>query len=798
MQFHAIISGFDFGFTNGDFTPSTIGGVSTWYPWLIIEEKSLEVTTKIDPIENEPEISPLQLGILDVDDLYVRLNNRNGFKTILMSSISLSDTVDDTFSVRDTSGLSASDYIWIGQECIKVSVEDGTTLKISERAAYNTYKQYHQYIADGAAVYIFSFPYKISGRLLTLYCDGIIIYKGIIEPTETYDQGAIWMNVSSYIKVLQKSIFSDTPPEFDFLGFAVSGTSEIPTGGVWNQFEIRVKEGIYYREFCNVELAEKYETRSDLLAAIRTAFVNGFWDGTSWSTDFNGLSISIMNGKTKISFYHNDDNPEDFQVTMDVAEYSMLRLLGFEAGQLQASYEVYNSKTWYTFEAENSPASWGMIIKPGAAYVWSRNMWVDTTLNIGTQIMLKNDDEAWAIIEVTDIDGDDMITFKILDYSEKKYLVFTSETSTVQIVKVARGTLKGVIQDICDDSDGTCPEIYTTTNFDLNSFANLDTNGYSRRTYYLTENDNLFDILQNELKLVNAMLIVNSSGQIAAQKINDTQYITTELDFDIDAKPSLSRVPPLTKITFKTNYNYAKDEYEKPDMIYNLTDKMINTHCYPVSEEVKIKGLRLDRTMILSWLTAKASNRFLFLGSNLYQISFNSPVLYQLGKTYTINSFWIPSVINTAMITSICRSYEKGYNYEALCFLQYNCGLWAPACLVTSFDSDTKIATCADKNIYTNTGETDLDYFDPLAYNGATHVDIYTRNSTTEYSNTVTAVNATAGTLTFSSATVPSVPFLVTLREWTDRATEMEKFAYICDEDDRLILDVDQGYSWGI
>jgi len=799
-RFFMIIGGCATGFTNDNFVPVLSCDQTTWKSVLRLEMSGLKLVETIDPFDNEPTISNVNIEMIDKDHFFNEIfTQKDNFCTLLTSQIDRADGVGNTFTVQDGSTLASSGNLWINNECIGYT-RSGNTITIVKRAKFNSIKQTHETTDDsGNLSYIYDVMPEIIGRIIYLYKkeeDGTetLIFKGKIEPTISWKSGVITLSVSSFISILKNVSLIRKQTQLNLSHYCFIRPEQ---GYIQYQVTDYFEDGTIRRGWVKIA-GLNFESIDQLLYSMSDAEYVDVISGSTFSTPLN---YGFEDGKVKLmhrlqSHCGNKWTNGRFDFNGSGSE-DILKMLGFEDNYVEFTRNSASDTESNKVVATNSPAAWGISY-------FSFGNWLETTIDpeiyIAETVVADNtlifesdnqfEQEGKTLMALNIESFTSNIATLSVESVDGNHCYFSDNNeSSVYLGKVVKGDFWNIIDNVDNLGDSLHPEFYTEADFDINSFKKLPGMTVFAPVWYLYGKVNLLDMMKNICKLSNFVLKISSAGLVEVQNINS--YASDSIEFEFGNDFQIQQIAPLTTIKFvDQNETLIHEEH--------LRSKTLNYHTYPKVDQIKLVGLHNYRWgNIHDWLTTKAMSRFLIFARSLFQISFSVAESLVLGNTYSVSNELIPSFLNKVIITKKTYDISKGYEYEGI-LLGWEQSYYAPSCWVTSYNSGTLTGTCTSINNFSESTDlfNDLTYLDPDFYD-ETELVCIAYDRTHVYTVHVTAIDSATKTIVFKSGdTLPSAPFIVSFPFYDNIIAEMAVYAWICDEDDRKINDDVTGNSW--
>lgn len=772
-----IIAGCPYGFHLGE-TATNLAAINSTLEWkedLLVNE-DLAMTFTLDTNFDSLQISEFSIGIIDSIGYFNSFYSKQPDYCYLLDSIAYGDGVAHAFEVSDTTGLSNGDVIWIGNEAIQINVTDGTHLTIVAREYYNSIKEFHVETADSTFDYVacwFSFI-GFDNRICQLYRDGELIYKGCIAPGVGYNSGVISMNILSLAAILQEPLFLKRDIHPILQGFHLG--MRYP-GDTW-RFTADAGTVISVTFTHNVG---GYATHTDLANGINADYQALMPD------DFNLTIQQTVDGYYMITCY---DDGTSGSHALEIAESSPLRFLGFDAGTHDTPVI-----------AQRQPARYGMLIDEQDVTEYQLDYLQDRNFALYEHFIFTYDED-WYVMRVESLSGSSVYFSVIEKGNNNRYIhMNTDESEGIEYCYYYRGYMKGLLEEMIDAEFLSLYkplEHITDSDIDADSFELLDA-GLPPRLYIIKAGDNIYDWIANEAKFSNNYLHITGT-QFGIKPILQAG-ITETLQESWGDEPTIEIAEPLNEIVYNVNFDWGKNEFQKPTFNVILKDACYNRGLYIRNKQtIDFKGFTCDWNVIKNVIQEQGANRLGLLGRQAYIVTLEALEDFEIGTYVSITGILSNIIPFTTGVIIAKEGQLIGHQKYTVWIPRISSASWAPCCYITAYNAVTGVATCTDIDLYSNAAEnyTDLTYLDP-DYWGQSTLPCYVLQSTlASITQTISSIDETAKTLQLDSGgNVLLPPCFLSYTYWTTMSSYIlqDVFVFICDDDDYMIQDDIEGYQ---
>ena len=170
----------------------------TFRPWVAAGTFPDVLGEKSPPLGGVVSAAQFQIQIVDIDDSLTSEWRTDADPVTTLSEDVVKSSLSTTFDLQTTSGLSSGDYVWIGDEVMKVTVNTGTQVTC-QRALLDTEPQKHY---AGSAVFT-ALP-KLLDRRVRVYL--MPVNADTFSSTDVYQFGTFF--ITGYTLDASKNVWS--------------------------------------------------------------------------------------------------------------------------------------------------------------------------------------------------------------------------------------------------------------------------------------------------------------------------------------------------------------------------------------------------------------------------------------------------------------------------------------------------------------------------------------------------------------------------------------------------------------
>jgi len=842
------IWGIPYVFATGVFTPHASdtwysgGNYEGVYPWLNWEKQRISIEETANFIEGTLEVGTAEVMITDVGGGMTglikswRSRTHTRLTTSLVSGHTTSMVVDSTTGFASTNGI-----VWTGAEAIKYATKDATHFYTLTRGYYNTQDLEHDVDADRQPIpllpSVLDGPEVIAGRRANIWAAEVdtsgtvsqaeCIFRGFVGPDIEAGEGRWRLRLDHITKMLSRKVCTRLPKTSLRPGYFISG-------GDLSSIALEEQSGSTITT-ASADVPGGYEASDVALrAAVRTAI------STAQTGASMNRSITIYppgENRSRTALYFAADTTYTSRIT--IRKGDPLWMMGFNPGiytipissdpifveaqddlplfayQVPRTYDATTDGEVRVEDATGLTADlWATLGKYGYQKVKSVTAASGTvTFYIGTLDPI--DDVDCLVIK----DADDLVLQHVFPF-------FVSDT-----VKSAFQKLLGLYSGQ-DEPQSWCVTGITSDDIDWDEFDDAIAGApYNLQRFHdaIKKPTPLSEVICDRLGLLGIAPRITSNGKIGFSKLR-TPVSTIADDVEVDDEiweklhaaeviTQAEGIPLLNQLRISHSFHYGHEQWA-PETSISFDDG-INGLGKTRYRTYPCRGLHIsDNPALLMFTTelellhAVAVNA---IGAHFGVFGRVAPII-EVPCTWPSRQLLVgdivkvthPCIVDIAAGTVgtssrvgivVGRRLAVTENTVDRLIVQLppemNAGRIAPCAWATSYDSGTKTLTFSSTTVFAQTGNSDLDEFDPDMDVGFTE---YNEESPSTWSDTIASMTSNTVTLNTDlwGGSFPDDGVLMHWKSYDSCDSSQKAWLFFSDTAYTLGSASDEAYQWAL